>query len=238
MHKLKISDLDFEIAIDLYTNLLINAEFMTVIDLLKSKPSLKSQIPYLFYEILINNKNLIKNRDKASYYKETSNFVRSLIDLKYFDIVEKILPIIIEDDVRNYFNLFELFTEKRFLEKYFKFFPEEYDQSFVFNIVQALNNKKVKPYYLISKILGTAINNKNFNMFNAVIDKLQTARLGDYSHEPKGNAHMMFYRIPFDITTEEKNNLDILIEKGKDTELGFELEEQDEYDEYDVGYDY
>lgn len=226
MHKLKFSDLDFEINIDLYTNLLINAEFDTVIELIKSKPSLKYQIPNLFYEILINNKNLVKNRERTLYYKETSNFVRSLIDLKEFDIIEKILTIIIEDDERNYFNLLELFTEKRFLEKYFKFFPNEYNRSFVLSIVQALNNKKVDSYYLISKTLETAIDNKNSKMFSAIRDKLILFRPSDST----GNISVKFYRISFNITIDGKKNLDMLIERGIKLKL-LENEDEDEDEE-------
>ena len=98
MHKLKESELDFETYNDLYTNLLKVSNFETIFKLLKSKPSLKYQIPELFYDILIYNKGI------DDFYHQTSNFVRGLINLRYFDLIEKILPIISEDDYRNYFN--------------------------------------------------------------------------------------------------------------------------------------
>ena len=102
IHKLKESELDFEINTDLYNNLLINSNFEIIIELLKSKPSLKYKISELFPDILIYNRGI------PDFYSETSNFIKALIDLREFDLIKKILPIIIKDDDSNYFNLIEL----------------------------------------------------------------------------------------------------------------------------------
>lgn len=213
MHKLKESELDFEINKDLYTN----SDLKTVIELLKAKPSLKYKVSELFPDILITN----KNRDKSLYYKETSDFVRALIDLKYFDLIEKILPIISEDDKINYFNLIELFTEKRFLDKYFKYFPKEYRPIFRIIVATVLNNnKKVSPYYLIHKILETAISNKNLDMINAILDRLQINHNKINIEYDKYNKYNIkykakFYGISIIFTEKEKDDLDILINEAR-----------------------
>jgi hypothetical protein len=221
MHKLNESELDFERNTDLYINLLINSNFNTIIKLLKAKPLLRYQIPELFYDILITNKNLLKNRDKSLYYKETSDFTRALIDLKYFDLIEKILPIISEDDKINYFNLIELFAEKRFLDKYFKYFPNEYRPIFRIIVANALNNKKVSPYYLIRKVLEFAINNNNLDMIKSILDKLQINHIKIESEYDKYNDKYnirygaKFYGIYIIFTEKEKDNLDILIKEAR-----------------------
>ena len=210
MHKLKESELDFEVNTDLYSNLLINSKFETIIKLLKAKPSLKDRISELFYDILIYNKGI------PNFYNETSKFVRALIDLKYFNLVEKILPIIIKDDDHNYFNLVELFAEKRYLDKYFKHFPMGYHTAFKINIVKALNNAKVSPYYLLQKILETAINNKNLNMINSILDQLIfESKNENYKYDYNKMFYVKFYGQFFFVTDEERNNLKILINEAK-----------------------
>ena len=213
MRKLKESELDFEINTDLYTNLLLNSNFQTIIDLLKAKPSLKDRISELFYDILIYNKGIndfygqtYKGINGVAFYSETSNFVESLIDLRYFDLIEKILPIISEDDNLNYINLVELFAEKRYLDKYFKYFPKKYRPIFRLKVANTLNNTKVSPYYLIDKILETAINNKNLDMINSILDKLKISRNFD---EPN-----KFYGISLELTDEQENNLRKLIHEA------------------------
>jgi hypothetical protein len=248
MHKIKFSDLDFESYEDLYVSLLTNSEFSTIIKLIQSKPSLKKSLPSLFYEILINNKNLVKNRDKNLYYRETSDFIRSLINLKEFDIIEKILPIISNNDKNNYYNLIELFAETRFLDKYFKFFPTEFDRAFFVSVVKALNNKKVKHYYLISKILETAIHDKNYEMMKYLIPKIKIDLAGVHK--------IIFYGAPLLLEQKEEDMLIRVINKAikefnksvnadfedeldiidnedeEDAEDDFE-DDHDEYDDYD-----
>ena len=203
MHKLKESELDFEINTDLYTNLLINSNFETIIKLLKSKPSLKDRIVELFYDILAYNKGI------PDFYKKTFNFVRELIDLKYFDLIEKILPIISENDDRNYFDLVELFAEKHYLNKYFKYFPNEYRPIFRFSIGKALYSKKVSAYYLIHKILKTAINNQNLDMIKSIVDQLNL--ILNYG----GKFDIKFYGVILKLTDKEIYDLRVLISEAK-----------------------
>ena len=218
MHKLKGSELDFEINTDLYSNLLITSDFQTIIGLLKAKPSLKNKISELFYDMLVFNKSRYMIRDKLvyfskrnlPYYTETSNFMRSLIDLKYFDIIEKILPILSEYDMYNYFNLLELFTEKLFLVNYLKYIPD--DPSFVFifsNIVlnKVLLNKDIDPYYLIHKILDIAIKNKKLNILQEFIKNLRLSR-----HHDEPNKFRTRLLI---LSDKEREILKILLDEAK-----------------------
>ena len=220
MHKLKESELDFEINIDLYTNLLINSRFETIIKLLKSKPSLKNRIPELFNEILIYNKGVNDVNDLNIFYNETSNFVRALIDLRYFDLIEKILPIISKNNDRNYFNLIELFAEKRYLDKYFKYFPKTYHPIFIFSIMKALNKAKVSPYYLIQKTLETAINNKNLNMIKSIVDQLKLeSKIENYKYDYDKRFYVKFSSQIFYITDDERSDLRILIDEANKLNL-------------------
>lgn len=208
MHKLKESELDFETYDDLYINLLRVSNFETILKLLKSKPSLKYQIPVLFYDILIYNKGI------DNFHNQTSNFVRGLIDLRYFDIIEKILPIISEDDYRNYFNLIELFTEKRYLDKYFKYFPNQYHPILIKIITKALyytHYKNIPSYYLIYKILEFGINNNNLDMIKGILDNL---RINKFKYENKFNG--TFHLMNLEFNDDEKDNLDILISEAKE----------------------
>lgn len=219
MHKLKESELDFEMYTDLYTSLLVTSNFETIIKLLKSKSSLKNEISEVFDNILIYNKGI------PDFYNKTSNFIRSLIDMKEFDLIEKILPIIIEDDDRNYFNLIELFAEKRFLNIYFKYFPNKYRSIFMISVVKALSNKKLSSYYLIYKILDFAVNNENFDMIKAILYKLQIdpIKLRDiydkYNDSYNIRYRAKFYGIDFLLSEKEKSNLDMLVRKAKELTL-------------------
>jgi len=111
--------------------------------------------------------------------------------------------------------LIELFAEKRFLEKYFKYFPNEYHHVFRISIVKALSNKKISPYYLISKILRIAINNINLDMIESVLDRLQLK--GNFSPSNK------FYRVIFELNDKESNNLKILIDEARELLLMLNL---------------
>ena len=137
--------------------------------------------------------------------------MRGLIDLRYFDIIEKILPIISEDDYLNYFNLIDLFTEKRYLYKYFKYFPNEYHSSFIKIITKTLYNKNVSPYYLIHKILEIGINNNNLDMIKGILDNL---RINNFKYRNKFNGR--FNLIYLEFNDYEKDNLDILISEAKE----------------------
>lgn len=222
MHKLKESELDFEIAPDLYRTLLLQSDdLQTITKLIKAKPSLVSQIPELFNQILINNKNLYEDYFDLRYlryhYYATSDFIRSLIQLKRFGIVEKLLPIISEDDQRNYFNLFELFTNENFLRKYFKYFPENFDEKyFLIDVYRVLDihhavNETYNPYNLIFKILETAVENKNLNLFDVIFTELNR----DEFISRNGKFYISFKNFVFGVTEKEKIALDMLYKKRK-----------------------
>jgi len=202
MHKLKESELDFEMNNDLYSNLLITSEFRTIIDLLKSKPCLKNRIPELFSEMLFYNKGLRKNVDKSLYYQDTYQFMESLINSKYFDILDKILPIISNEDPGNYYNLIKLFTIKRYLGKYLKNLPSKYSPLLLIAIVKALNHGTA--YYLISTVLQKAIDDENLEMIKGIVDKFNYGLLG-----------YTFYHFPLRINTKEESDLKKLIQEAR-----------------------
>ena len=219
MNKLKLSELDFEINTDLYDNLLIRSDFKTIIKLLKANPSLVKQISKLFYEILINNKNRYTSiNDINAYYEETYEFVKSLIDLKHFDIMENILLIISEEDTFNYINLLKLFIERRFPTKYFKYFKGDLNDpyilaAFLSNVKKAANsshhsNQSGQIIYVISKIMEIALNIKNLKMF----DEINKYLILDALREKNGKFYGSFFGSVFEINEEERRKLLILIE--------------------------
>jgi hypothetical protein len=199
MHKLK-SELDFEINIDLYIPLLKVSNFKTILTLVESKPSLKDLIIELFYDILDYNSNI------PNFYYETSDFIKGLIELKYYDIVEKLIPVIIEHNYDNYLYLIDAFAEKRFLNVYFKYF-KEYNPIFRTAILKALSNKNVSHYYLMSKVIQFAVDEKDLDMLSSIVDKM--------IYFFGANHKYVFYGYPLELSNHERVNIGQLLRKAR-----------------------
>ena len=165
MHKLE-GELKFEENLDLYKPLILNSELSTVIDLLKSKRSLRPLVLELLPEIIKKDYDIYGFLDHDSAY----NFIGKLIDTKDANLVKKAINVYhdLDEEFDPYYVLISHFFENKQLGLLFEILPKNYDINVLEEAIDSLLKSELTAeeyYYLIHESLKYAIRVKSKQLF-------------------------------------------------------------------------
>ena len=162
MHKLE-GELKFEENLDLYKPLLLNSQLNTVINLLKSKPSLKPLILEILPEIIKNNYDI--NGDDSAY-----DFLSKLIDMKDEALIKRVIKVYDDyvEDFNAYYVLASSFFESKQLDLLFEILPKNYDINVLQEAIDSIIRSDLTSeeyYYILHESLKYAVRVKSKDLF-------------------------------------------------------------------------
>jgi hypothetical protein len=185
--------MDFEGHPDLYRSLIINADFDSIIHIIRAKPELDVIVCELMPEILKFN----KYNDKQMFvlcqnppFKDfdiIQTFVDQLIFLNKFNIIKKLIDVSSADDAYVYSGLYENFKKSKNLNTFFDMAP-----MFIFGCMKSFSHflyYKIYPsnndIYSYIEVLKFGIKHEIYDMLKIFLNMGNYFSFVDESHDNK-----------------------------------------------------